>query len=225
MIANAGINTANFKKIEGDESTITVNVVSTFLLGVLVLPKLKETAKQFNTRPALAIVTSELHFVAAFKEARKLTGKGQIFKTLSDEKTADMGDRYNVSKLLEVMVVNRWAEIRSANQFPITIDCVNPGFCHSELMRDMSLPMKIIGTTMKAVLARTTEVGGRTLVHAAGTGSQKDKELHGQYLSNCGVADKSSFVTSERGQALGIELWEELSQKLEAVAPGCTANL
>ena len=50
-------------KVAGNESTITVNVVSTFLLALLILPKLQETAKVHGTKPNLTIVSSEMHFV------------------------------------------------------------------------------------------------------------------------------------------------------------------
>ncbi len=49
----------------GNESTITVNVVSTFLLALLILPKLQETAKLQGTTPNLTIVSSEVHFFTA----------------------------------------------------------------------------------------------------------------------------------------------------------------
>lgn len=57
---NAGIATGTFRLAERDESTITVNVVSTFLLALLLLPKLKETAKNFNTLPTLTFTCSEV---------------------------------------------------------------------------------------------------------------------------------------------------------------------
>lgn len=57
---NAGIATGIFRLAERDESTITVNVVSTFLLAFLLLPKLKETAQRFNTLPTLTITSSEV---------------------------------------------------------------------------------------------------------------------------------------------------------------------
>lgn len=62
IIENAGKATATFTEVAGNESTITVNVVSTFLLALLVLPKLQETAKKFNVVPNLVIVSSEVHF-------------------------------------------------------------------------------------------------------------------------------------------------------------------
>lgn len=60
LCENAGIATPTFRLSEGNESTITTNVISTFLLAFLLLPKLKETANRFNTRPTLAITSSEV---------------------------------------------------------------------------------------------------------------------------------------------------------------------
>lgn len=57
---NAGIATGTFRLTERDESTITTNVVSTFLLAFLLLPKLKETARRFNTSPTITITSSEV---------------------------------------------------------------------------------------------------------------------------------------------------------------------
>jgi NAD(P)-dependent dehydrogenase (short-subunit alcohol dehydrogenase family) len=62
LLENAGISTNKFTVVEGNESTVTVNVVSTFLLALLMLPKLQETGRKHNTIPNLAIVSSEVHF-------------------------------------------------------------------------------------------------------------------------------------------------------------------
>ena len=62
IIENAGIHTSKWREVSGNESTITVNVVSTFLLALLVLPKLQETAKLFGIVPNLTVVSSEVHF-------------------------------------------------------------------------------------------------------------------------------------------------------------------
>lgn len=61
VIANAGIATGRFELFEGYESTITVNVISTFLMALSLLPKLQETAMKFNVIPHLTIVSSDAH--------------------------------------------------------------------------------------------------------------------------------------------------------------------
>lgn len=86
VLENAGIMTKNFKLVGGFESTITTNVISTFLLALLLLPKLEESARMFGIKPRLSIVASDLHFIAKFPEGNA----DDIFEALNDEKSADM---------------------------------------------------------------------------------------------------------------------------------------
>jgi NAD(P)-dependent dehydrogenase (short-subunit alcohol dehydrogenase family) len=90
LLENAGIMTGVFKMVEEDESTITTNVISTELLALLVLPKLRETAEQFGVQPRLSIVSSDLHFVANFPERNC----EDIFAALNIKEKANMGARY-----------------------------------------------------------------------------------------------------------------------------------
>lgn len=90
MLENAGVATRSFRRAEQDESTITVNVVSTFLLALLVLPKLRETSTKFNITPRLTIVSSDVHFFTTLPE----TSSPSIFDKLNDEATADMMGRH-----------------------------------------------------------------------------------------------------------------------------------
>ncbi len=89
VVGNAGIATNKYTLFEDNESTITTNVVSTFLLGLMILPKLRETATRYNITPHLAIVSSEVHGFTSFPEK----SSPNIFKTLNDKETANMGDR------------------------------------------------------------------------------------------------------------------------------------
>lgn len=54
---------------EGYECTITVNVISTFLMALLLLPTLRRTASRFNTQPRLVIVSSDAHFMVRVEQA------------------------------------------------------------------------------------------------------------------------------------------------------------
>lgn len=58
---------------EGYESTITVNVISTFLMALLLLPTLRRTATKLNIQPNLVIVSSDAHFVVCSSPAYLLT--------------------------------------------------------------------------------------------------------------------------------------------------------
>lgn len=89
VVENAGVARDQYSILEDGESTITINVVSTFLLGLLLLPKLRECGKTHNTTPRLCIVTSEVHGLTKFPERNSTN----IFKTLNDKETADMAAR------------------------------------------------------------------------------------------------------------------------------------
>lgn len=65
----------------------------------------------------------------------------------------------------------------------------------------------------KAFLARTTEMGSRTLVHPAV--EPGERERHGRYVSSCVVAEESDYVLSEEGKEVSRRLWvsPSLSQR------------
>jgi retinol dehydrogenase-12 len=61
VVENAGLATPHYEEIESMESTITVNVISTFLMSLLLLPKLRADAVTYNIVPHLTIVASDAH--------------------------------------------------------------------------------------------------------------------------------------------------------------------
>lgn len=125
LILNAGLGTTEFRTTEDNEETITTNVVSLSLLAVLLLPKLSDTAKRFNTQTHLTVTASELYEVAKFNEREAPAGK--LFATLNDKSTAHMSDRYNVSKLLEILVIKQLASLSPLTSHNVIINCVAPG--------------------------------------------------------------------------------------------------
>lgn len=62
LIENAAVAMSQRVLAEGHTLPVTVNVFSTFLLGVLLLPKMSEGARQFGILPHLVIVTSRASF-------------------------------------------------------------------------------------------------------------------------------------------------------------------
>ncbi|KAL2016687.1 hypothetical protein VTK56DRAFT_3189 [Thermocarpiscus australiensis] len=74
VVSNAAIATLGFHRatqMGGHESTIAVNVVGTFMLILLLLPKMRATAaKHPGTRPTVTVVGSEVIFHTGFAERR-----------------------------------------------------------------------------------------------------------------------------------------------------------
>ncbi|KZP18219.1 NAD(P)-binding protein [Athelia psychrophila] len=215
LLENAGIATRGFRLAEGYESTITVNVISTFLLFFLCLPKLKDTAQKHNIRPTATIVSSETHtFCPDLPEADPADGK--ILEALSDPHRANMATRYPTSKLLEVFCVRAFAELHPADKYPITVNTICPGLCHSELAREAGWGLYI----MKLLLARGTEAGSRGLVYA----TQYGPESHGKWVYDNTIHAPGKYVTTPEGQKVEKRLWNELVEALEKISPGVTQN-
>lgn len=125
FIANAGINSNQFRTFEKDEAMITVNVVSLFLLGFLLYPKLRETAAQYNSQTYFTTTSSDLHEIANFEERK--APNGQIFSTLNDQSKFNWTERYATSKLMEIMLVKEIASMMPVESRNVVINCVSPG--------------------------------------------------------------------------------------------------
>lgn len=210
VVENAAIATPHFAYSEGHERSITVNVISTILLGMLLMPKLNETAKQHPGTPHLTIVTSEVHGWTQFPEWKE----NNTFTALGDETRARMEERYSTSKLLEIFAVREMATcIKDSG---VILNMVNPGLCHSELARESGWDLALL----KVVFGRSTEVGSRTLLAGVTAGA----ESHGAYMSDGKVANGalSAFVVGENGAKAQEKIWRELCQILDQVEPGVT---
>ena len=212
LLENAGIAALKWSFAEGHERTITVNVINTFLLALLMLPQLKSSAKEFGTRPRLTIVSSEVHRRPKFPEWKE----SNTFVALDDQSKSAIAERYPTSKLLEVLVIRQLAPKLEGSG--VILNTLDPGLCHSELSRDGGL----FFTVMKSLLARSTEVGSRTLMAAASVG----QESHGKYMRDGKVMDGelSDFVKSEEGRKASEKVWKELSEILESIQPGITSK-
>ena len=90
VVSNAGIYTYDFVLAEDNESTITVNVVSGMLLGLLLLPKLRETSTRFEKETVLTFTGSFVHFTTEFPERKAKN----ILKGLAIKEKANMKDRF-----------------------------------------------------------------------------------------------------------------------------------
>jgi len=91
-VMNAGIMTPNFTLVEDNERTITVNVISSFLLALLLIPKLRKTAVRFAKTPVLSFTGSFTHHDAAFPEKKT----EHIFQELAKQDSTRMPDRYTL---------------------------------------------------------------------------------------------------------------------------------
>ncbi|KAI0853648.1 hypothetical protein F5Y00DRAFT_270789 [Daldinia vernicosa] len=218
VLANAGVMTAKFSLSEHNEKTLNVNVISTFLLYLLLLPKMRESGQSTGHVCRYTIPNSALHYSAPLAE---LDPDGpRIIDRLNDPQKANMAGRYALTKVLVLYAVREFAErTSSSGKGACIINTPNPSFCKSNLAKESqgSLGFKIF----EKLLARSTEEGSRVLVHGLLAG----QETNGQYLQNCHIEVPACHVTGEWGQKVQKKFFSELVDKLEEIQPGISSNI
>ncbi|KAI0049948.1 hypothetical protein FA95DRAFT_760809 [Auriscalpium vulgare] len=129
-----------------------------------------------------------------------------------------MKDRYQLSKLLDVFIAREFASRLPADS-PLVVDAVDPGFCKTELVRNIRFPASLGMRLFQFLVARTAEMGSRVLVWAALGGRNRERELNGAYIASGAVYEPSDFVLSDEGLQMQKRIWDESVDILSAVSP------
>lgn len=185
-LMNAGIASVEWSVTrDGWEKGIQVNVLSTALLSLHLIPLLLETKKRDpSSTPHLSILTSDIHKSIKFPERNG----DKILSVLNDEgqwkKSQAAGgatERYGVTKLMDMYIMRQIAHLvpRDAQGDPLVIvNAVTPGFCKSDLLTREKAPL--ILKVVQALIARTIQEGSKTLLHAITQGP----DTQGLWLEN-----------------------------------------
>ncbi|KAH8803434.1 hypothetical protein F5884DRAFT_824334 [Xylogone sp. PMI_703] len=173
VIQNAAINAISYREAEGHESSVTVNVLSTFLLTLNLLPKLRNTAFKFSVVPHIVIVSSAVHFFTSYPQS----SQSDICGALNDRQNLKHGRSIQ-------QLAARIADLYG-NRTPIVINTVDPGICKTDLTREFTGVKSYIVWGFSWLLARTAEAGSRTIVFAADSGV----ETHAKYIGSCKILE------------------------------------
>lgn len=186
VILNAGV--FNFKRneIDGIEAHLAVNVVGTTLLELLLLPTMQKSAARTGIRSRLTLVGSDMMYTV---DPSDFKVDGSIFPYLNTPGVLPENNYYSYSKWLVYQTSLRVAELHPISQESnVLINVQTPGACKSDLFReDSGAVMKAVSWLLKAVFARSTETGARTLVHAVSP--ELSKEAHGQFLMDAKIQE------------------------------------
>jgi NAD(P)-dependent dehydrogenase (short-subunit alcohol dehydrogenase family) len=191
-IMNAGVASMQFTvSADGWEKQLQVNVLSTALLALRLMPLLMRTRERDPAaRSNLTLVTSDNHMSVKFAERERSDG---VLRALNDEgqwkKSQAAGgptERYGVTKLMDLFIAEELAirtprDPRSGEPL-VVVNGVAPGFCKSELLAREKAPW--ILKVVQALIARSVEDGSKTLLHAVTAGV----ETHGKYLDHQAIA-------------------------------------
>lgn len=165
-LLNAGIWNRTYKQsLEGWEEDLQVNTLSTSLLALLLLPKLKKSSYAAN--PAHLSVVSSQQFVQV--KAESVRTDDMLLAHVNEQANFMGPKQYGISKLLLEFMMKKIASMVRDDDgtHTLIVNTVSPGLCVSALGRQYNHWWeKCVKWVMYKLFARTTEQGSRLLVSA-----------------------------------------------------------
>lgn len=165
---------------EGWESTLQVNVMSTELLALLLLPKLRASKTSANTISHLVIVTSEAHrWLEVTDIPNPEPYSGNILQAVNawptDMKTWNGLHQNAKSKLFAMYVMQSIATLvtRPNGEINVIVSSTCPGACRSDLtchFNGSGVATAIGLKIFDLLFNKTTEEGARVYASAAALG-------------------------------------------------------
>ncbi|KAF5631442.1 enoyl hydratase isomerase [Fusarium sp. NRRL 52700] len=205
LINNAGLLVFKRELIEGHESMLSINVISTALLTLLVLPALRQTSTRFNIIPHIS---------------RLPVQEPNITKALDEQPS--VLEHYSKTKLVQLIFMTQLAKaIEASGKGYIIVNGVHPGFCSTPLFDNTPWPFNLIFKGLLALFGRTPEVGSRALL----AGAFADESLNGKFMSNGAFHELPKIMQGDEGEKMCRKVWEELSEILEGIEPGVTKKV
>jgi retinol dehydrogenase 12 len=189
-LLNAAVSKLNFHETkDGWDETLQTNLLSTVLLALRMLPKLRKSSARQHVgwTSRLSIVVARAH--AIVKEDVPWLGAPRILAAFNDpDQFTGLGERYICSKLLLVWATREISKLTAPEGRPeviVTYSC--PGACESDLAREWkdSLATRILLYGINKTIAKTTEEGSRTII----LGTLLDESKHGMFLKDKDVVE------------------------------------
>lgn len=178
-VLNAGVTRPAYGlSPDGYEMTLQVNVLSTALLAILLLPLLHETSKLSGRPSLLEFVGSHGHSMVK-PDSFRFGDDEKILQTVNSKAFFNYMTHYQASKLLLMYAYEGLVKSTSPDT-SVIITTVCPGLCRTNLGRDFSSPMKFINAVFQSFFSRSAEAGSRTLVSGAALG----QDAHGQFWTH-----------------------------------------
>lgn len=166
----------------GHEQLFQVNYLSTALLGILLLPILKGKKSDSSVPGRLTIVSSGLGLISQFPN-RDAVPLIPSFNDPQNWGVTASGERYSVTKTLEMMLVLKLSEMVASSD--VVVNAVDPGFtAGTGLQRDAPGFVKPILALLHALSARSVEQAAWTYIDAVRV---KGRESHGSYIQNWSI--------------------------------------
>jgi NAD(P)-dependent dehydrogenase (short-subunit alcohol dehydrogenase family) len=212
-VLNAGIRRVPFVQSKhGWEEDLQVNTLSTALLGILLLPKLKDSKRFTGKIPTLEFVNSGLHQGVKIKPAA--VEAKNILQTYNTQELFSPQHQYAISKLFLMFATNKLAEETSSSEVIITSIC--PGMVATGLARDVKFPgVTIVLAIVSFLLLKAPEAGARLIT----SGIAQGERIHGRFWQHDKIQPIAPSLTGEKNKEIALRVWNEIVEILEKEVP------
>lgn len=220
-VLNAGAIFTEWSQTEdGWENALQVNALSTFLLGVLLLPLLiaQADAAKDGYKPHLTFVSSGMAWIVNAEKESAWIASDEALEFVNAQKNFPPGgmggqSQYGKSKLVLEYAIRQLADspaIKGADGRPkVLINTTCPGVTKSDLGRRYTTLLQRIGMWIFFNLfGRETEQGANTLISALLQG----EDLHGQMWKNDQKYQPKGLFATAGGKKLGVKIWSDVRQ-------------
>lgn len=178
VVLNAGTAKEAFKRVDHEpyhEVTIQVNYLSTVLLGILLLPKLKPSSSDANEEPGrLTLIGTDSALGVMLDDPDEMG----LLNSVQQQDNYDGFRQYSISKLLLTMFVARLADMIDPSK--VIVNTCNPGPTKGTgFFNSLESPiLRAVVQTLSSIFGRPVVDAARTYVHAS---LVLGKESHGSY--------------------------------------------
>ncbi|TID24058.1 putative short-chain dehydrogenases/reductase [Venturia nashicola] len=229
VILNAGVMMKDYEQSgHGWETTLQVNTLSTTLLALLLIPKLKEMGEKSDLKPVLEFVTSDLYrnVIMPGENDPKPEGMDHYSATTpiqsyNSEFKFNGRAQYARSKFFLQCAIGQIARIAGdPSAIKVIVISVSPGVCSSELGRAYAPTggiKALLFSLVQALLFRTSEQGARSLVSGALTPLHEGElaGIQGGYWRNDEWQELAENVCPEKAEDMILNVWQEIVAALK----------
>jgi NAD(P)-dependent dehydrogenase (short-subunit alcohol dehydrogenase family) len=212
-VLNAGTRRTRFHQSRyGWEEDLQVNTLSTTLLAILLLPKLKQSKQRTSKIPFLEFVNSGLHQSAVV--APEVRQRPSIFEHYNQSENFREGRQYNFSKVFLMYATKKLADEISSGDVVITSIC--PGWVNTNLGRDHFFPGVFILASFFILLFMRSAAQAANMILS---GTSQGESVHGRFWRHDKIQPTPPSLAGPEMRELGARIWQEIIDALEKHVP------
>ncbi|KAI0910242.1 hypothetical protein F4823DRAFT_381803 [Ustulina deusta] len=234
VILNAGVIGTEFTRVdEGWDQNIQVNVLSTTLLALLLLPWMKAERANRSSPAHLSIVGSVTHMDTDIKTWNGYIAQdGGVLAHYREAKNfPDPQVMYSATKMMVHYAADELAKIAQGTDArpEVIVNTCCPGVVKTNLARNYtegSRAYTIAVAVFLAFLGKTAESGARTLI-AAGVTKESENGKFVKFYGSEQEYQKQREIrfTSDSGRQIQASVWSEITNELSTKVPAVHAIL